>query len=320
MSPSGRNQREKSVRNPDRVRDPASVGDVQAKLMLALLCLIWGVTWPLMKIALNDIPPLSMRSTAAGIGAVTLLGICLVKHRSLRIRRAVDWLHVVIASLFNLVGFSLFSAFAQIATATERVAILTYAMPIWAVLLAWAVLGEHPTRMQRVAIWLCVIGLAILIRPLAASGLPPSVLFALATGLSWAIGTVYLKWAQIDADPVGVASWQLTFAFFIIAGCLFIFEGRPHLEHAHAGALFAVAFTGIAGNGIAYGLWFDIVRRLSAVTASLGVLSVPVIGIVTSAVILGERPTSADIVGFALIFAASACVILGRPAPATVTA
>jgi drug/metabolite transporter (DMT)-like permease len=320
MSLPGRKRRENSVRNPDRVRDPTGVGDIQAKLMLVLLCFIWGVTWPLMKIALNDIPPLSMRSTAAGIGAVTLLGICLVKHRSLRIRRTKDWLHIVIASLFNLVGFSLFSAFAQIATATERVAILTYAMPIWAVLLAWAILGEHPTRMQRVAIALCVVGLAILIRPLATTGIPLSVVFALATGLSWAIGTVYLKWARIDADPVGVASWQLTFAFFIIAGSLFIFEGRPHLEHAHPRALFAVAFTGIAGNGIAYGLWFDIVRRLSAVTASLGVLSVPVIGIIASVIILGERPTASDILGFALIFAASACVMLARPAPKAVTA
>jgi drug/metabolite transporter (DMT)-like permease len=304
------------VRNPDPVPKPAAVGDIQAKLMLALLCLIWGVTWPLMKIALNEIPPLSMRSTAAGIGSVTLLAICLVRHRSLRIRSAKDWLHVAIASLFNLVGFSLFSAFAQIATATERVAILTYAMPIWVVVLAWAILGEYPTRMQRVAIGLCIVGLAILIRPLAMSGIPPSVVYALATGVSWAIGTVYLKWARIDADPVGVALWQLTFAFLVIAACVFIFEGRPHLEHAHAAALFAVAFTGVAGNGIAYGLWFDIVRRLSAVTASLGVLSVPVIGIVASALILGERPTATDILGFALIFAASACVILARPAPA----
>ena len=75
----------------------------------------------------------------------------------------------------------------------------------------------------------------------------------------------------------------------------------------------------MAGNGLAYGLWFEIVLRLPAATASLGVLSVPVIGILSSIAILGEVPTAADIVGFALIFAASTCVMLGPQPPAEKT-
>jgi drug/metabolite transporter (DMT)-like permease len=61
-------------------------------------------------------------------------------------------------------------------------------------------------------------------------------------------------------------------------------------------------------------LWFAIVRRLPAMTASLGVLGSPAIGVVASILILGERPTATDLVGFALIFAASACVLFARPA------
>jgi threonine/homoserine efflux transporter RhtA len=45
-------------------------------------------------------------------------------------------------------------------------------------------------------------------------------------------------------------------------------------------------------------------------TASLGVLSAPVIGVVATAVLLGEIPTVPDIVGYVLIFAASVCVLL----------
>jgi drug/metabolite transporter (DMT)-like permease len=76
-------------------------------------------------------------------------------------------------------------------------------------------------------------------------------------------------------------------------------------------------FTGIAGNGIAYGLWFSIIGRLTATTASLGVLGSPVVGVIASVLILGEHPTAADMIGFALIFAASACVLLtpGSPTP-----
>ena len=152
------------------MRAAKGAGDVQARLMLVALCLIWGFTWPVMKIALNEIPPLSMRTATAGIGAFTLLLICLVGRRSLRVPSVKAWAHVVVASILNVVGFSLFSAFAQIAAATSRVAILTYTMPIWTLVLAWLVLRERPSRVQAIAIALCVVGLAILIRPLATTG------------------------------------------------------------------------------------------------------------------------------------------------------
>jgi drug/metabolite transporter (DMT)-like permease len=296
---------------------PAAVADLEARLFLVLLCLSWGFTWPAMKIALNGLAPLGMRTITACLGALTLFLVCLAKRRSFRIPDARAWGHVVVASLLNVVGFSLFSAFALMAAATSRVAILTYTLPIWTVLLAWLVLNERPNRFQAIAIVLCACGLAILIYPLAAAGIPLGALFAVGSALSWAAGTVYLKWARIGADPMGVASWQLTIAFFVIAGCMFAFDGRLDLRHAHASALIGVAFAGIVGNGIAYGLWFAVVERVSAATASLGILGIPVIGVLASVVILGDRPTVTDMIGFALIFAASVCVLVTPQAPAT---
>jgi drug/metabolite transporter (DMT)-like permease len=81
-----------------------------------------------------------------------------------------------------------------------------------------------------------------------------------------------------------------------------------------------VVFSGIIGSGVAYFMWFEIVRRLPAMTASLGVLSVPVVGVVSSVLLLGEQPTVPDIIGFVLIFAAAACVLLAPNAPTTQTA
>ena len=286
------------------------VGDIQARLMLVVLCLIWGLTWPMMKIALNEIPPLSMRTLTAGVGALALLLICLVGRRSLRIPTARAWAHVVVASILNVVGFSLFSAFAQIAAATSRVTILTYTMPIWTLVLAWAILRERPSPMQTVAIALCAIGLAVLIRPLAATGIPFGLLLAVGSGASWAAGTVYLNWARIQADPVGLASWQITIAFFIIMACMLIFEGKLDLGAAHTDALLAVGFTGVFGNAVAYAMWFAIVRRVPALTATLGIVGIPVIGVVSTILILGERLTTADAIGFAFIFAASVCAQL----------
>jgi drug/metabolite transporter (DMT)-like permease len=294
----------------------AGVGDIQARLMLVLMCLVWGITWPLMKIALEAIPPFSMRTLSCGFGAVTLFAICLVKRRSLRIPTIKTAGHLIAISFLNIVGFSLLTAFAQMAEPTSRVAILAYTMPIWTVILAWMILGERPNRMQGIAFGLCAFGLAILVYPLAVKGVLLGVVLAVASGLTWGAGTVYIKWARMDADPIGVAAWQLIIAFFTIGACLLGFEGRLNLDHADTGALLATAFTGVAGAGVAYAMWFEVVRRVSAATAALGVLGSPVVGVLASVAILGERLSATDIIGFALIFAASSCVLLTPSRPA----
>ena len=74
--------------------------------------------------------------------------------------------------------------------------------------------------------------------------------------------------------------------------------------------ILAILFVGLFGVGLAHFLWWTIVGRLPTVTASLGSLLVPVIGVSASAVLLGERLTVPDIIGFVLIFAAAACVLL----------
>jgi len=307
-----RSRPEGFVKNFDRAATTSSHVDIGARVMLAVLGLIWGITWPVMKIALNEIPPLTMRGTTAVLGAVTYYTLCVVMRRSLHIPSLRVWGHVLVASLLNVVAFSLFSAFAQLAATTSRVAILAYTMPIWSVLLAWAFLGERPNRVQTTALLLCATGLAILIYPLTANGVPRGIVFALAVGVCWAGGTVYLKWAQIEADQMGVGSWQMTFAAVILVAAMLLFDGPPHFRSAHLDPLLATAWTGIASNGIAYALWFTIIRRLPAVTASLGVLTSPVVGVIGSFLILGEVPTIADMIGFALIFVASACVLLTR--------
>ena len=63
-------------------------------------------------------------------------------------------------------------------------------------------------------------------------------------------------------------------------------------------------------SALAFLLWFEIVRRLPATSASLGVLSVPVVGVVASMLVLGERPSINDTIGFMLILSAAACVLL----------
>jgi len=294
---------------------PGASADATARLMLVVLCLGWGMSWPMMRIALDEVPPFSMRVATMVLGAVTLALLAVLRRRGLALHSRVAAAHVVVAGLFNIVSFSILTPFAQLYAATSRVSILVYSMPIWATLMARAVLGERITGARAIAFGLCVAGLAVLIWPLAVTGIPGGIWLALGAAVGWAAGTIYLKWAQIREEPMAVTFWQLIVGFVVIAVCQPLAEGPLHLWPIRATTFGALLFAGFIGSGIAYFLWFEVVRRLSAMTASLGVLASPAVGVVSSVIMLGERPTPSDMVGFALILAASACVLLAPGAP-----
>jgi drug/metabolite transporter (DMT)-like permease len=183
-------------------------------------------------------------------------------------------------------------------------------MPIWTSVAARFTLGERFTPLRIVGLVLCAVGLAVLVYPLAQSGVPIAILLAIGAAVSWTIGTVYLKWAQVVGDPIVNSGWQLAAGCLTAAAILPVVETGVPAWPLQPSTIAAVLFCGMIGAGIAYLLWYEIVGRLPATTAGLGSLSVPAVGVISSAIVLGERPTLPDIVGFALIFAASSCVLL----------
>jgi drug/metabolite transporter (DMT)-like permease len=293
----------------------AASPDNTARLMLVVLSLGWGTTWPVMRIALDEVPPFSMRVATMLVGALTLAALTLAGRRTFALRGKRAAVHVLIAGLFNVMSFTVLTPFAQLHAATSRVSILVYSMPIWATLMARVFLHERITGMRAVAFALCVAGLVVLMAPVAATGVPLGLLLALGAALGWAAGTIYLKWADLHEDPMAVTFWQVIVGLVVIVICQRLVEGSLHLWPIRTTTLVALVFAGAVGSGIAYFLWFEIVRRLSAMTASLGVLSVPAVGVVSSVILLGERPTVPDIAGFALILSASACVLLAPGTP-----
>jgi drug/metabolite transporter (DMT)-like permease len=287
----------------------------RARLLLVALCFGWGTTWVTMRMALDDIPPFSMRVGSLSLGALLLIALARLQGRTLAVPRGRTWLHICVASLFNIVAFSVFTPFAQLAAETSRVTIMVYTMPIWAALLALPILGERLTPTRVVALGLCIAGMAILIAPLAGHGVPVGILLALGAAVGWAAGTVYLKWARLDGEPLAITVWQLLFALTVILVCLPVFEGSLQL-HSGAWSLFGLIYSGLVGSGLCYFLWFTIVRTLPASTAALGILASPVIGVIAAMIVLGEQPTLFDAIGFALMLSASAIVVL-RPDGAT---
>src|SRR6185295_9678571 len=131
--------------------------------------------------------------------------------RSLAIPRGRDWLHILVAALFLSVSFGVAGTFAQLMANTSRVIIVTYSMPVWGSLLAYAVLGERINARAAAGLALCVAGLAVLVYPVLETSLrePLGLLLAFACGFGWAAGTVYMKWARIKGDLLAVSYWQI---------------------------------------------------------------------------------------------------------------
>lgn len=280
-----------------------------AKILVVLLAFAWGFNWIAAAVALREVSPWALRLAGSGIGLVTLFAAALVTGHSLKVQRGA-YVHVMVAGFFNVAAFQVLSGFAQLSGATSRTIIITYSMPIWTTMMSYAVLGERLTPVRIVAFLLCLTGLGILIWPLLAHGFPPFIFYSLGCALGWTIATVYMKWVDAKVPPLASAAWQLLFGVVFIAAGTVAFEGYPHLWPIQQPTIFAVLFVGVFGVGLAHFLWWAIVERLPAITASLGSLLTPVIGVTASALVLGEHLTLPDIVGFVLIFAAAACVLL----------
>jgi drug/metabolite transporter (DMT)-like permease len=212
--------------------------------MLVALSFAWGLTWPAMRIALDEIPPFSMRVVTLGLGGGALMLYAKLQGRALATGNGKNRVHLVVSSDLNVLSFSLLSVIAMMFAATGRVAMLAYTMPIWAALFAWGLLGERLLRIHIIALALCLAGMTILIWPLAQTTSLIGLLIAMGIAVSWAAGTVYVKYVRMSGDPVANAAWQVVIAFGIVVVLLPVFEGELHLAQAHlkrssAAAIFA---------------------------------------------------------------------------------
>ena len=300
---------------------PGQSDNTTAILLLIALSFCWGLSWTAMRVALDEVSPWSLRLIGYSIGAATLFALLKAQGRRLAIPFGKDWLHIFIAALFLAVAFGVAGTFAQLMANTSRVIIVNYSMPVWGSMMAYFVLGERINLPSAIGLVLCVAGLAVLVYPVAETSMrePTGLLLALCCALGWGGGTVYMKWARIKGDLLAITFWQVMVGAVTFAVFYLTFEGLPTYHPLQWRTWAGLLFNGMLGTGIAYFIWFNIIGRLSTATASLGSLINPVVGVIGAMIVLGDRPTVPDMIGFALIFAAAACVLIPQratpPAP-----
>lgn len=268
-----------------------------------LLALLWGFNWPAVKIVLGEVPVFVLRSIGLTSAGLLLLGVALLMGRRLLVPSA-SWPALALAGSLNIAAFNILSAFAQLNTTTSRAAILTYTMPIWSTLLAVLVLREPVGRDKLLALAAGAIGVALLASPVLESGRFLGVILPLLSAFAWALGIVVQKKWPIEGDPLATTAYQLLIGAVIAILCLFA-TGQSLPGTLSAPVLGAFAFHIIGATSTAYLLWFTILDRNSVSTSALLSFAVPVVGVLSAMLLVGDRPSLADIAGFAAILFAA---------------
>lgn len=268
--------------------------------------LFWGLNWPIVKVLLDGTGPWTMRALGLNLGFLVLAVTALASGQSMAVPRAY-WGRLAIAGFLNVACFNTFAVFAQLSMPASRAVILTYTMPLWSVVFARLMLGEKIDGLRAVALALGAAGISILTRPfwpaLMAGHLPVALVYVMGAAITWAAGTVYLKRAQIPGAPMALTAWQILLGAMTSYVGLALFE-TPRLELHRPEIALAFAYHVLFPQAAAYALWFGLMARVSASTAALGTLLVPVFGVTGAVVMLGERPPLLDLLGFAIILAA----------------
>lgn len=285
-----------------------------ALALLATLTFCWGVNWPIMKIALADIEPWTFRAVCIAVGGAALMGIAGAGGQSLRV--PLDRLPALAAAaLLNIVGWHVLSAFGLSMIDAGRAVIVAFTMPLWTTVLSALLLKERVTRTRAAGLALGLLGLAVLAWP--ALSMAGELLLGLAlmqgAALSWALGTVVQKAVRWRMPVLPLIAWQLVLGTVPVAIGALVF-GRPSsLLTIDWDSGLALVFTLTASMTLGQYAWFKSVSLLPANLAAIGTLAIPVVGVLASALILGERLGSAELTAMALVVGGLALVLMRLP-------
>ncbi|MBA2777534.1 DMT family transporter [Billgrantia kenyensis] len=288
-------------------------------LLILAIGLFWGGNWPAVRFSLMQIPPFSLRAIGFTVGAVVLLGWAWLKGWPLRIAPG-ERLWLSVTGLFTILGFNLGTAFGQLHMPTSQAAIVAFTMPCWALLLAVGVLGERVAARQWLGLALGQGGLLVLLGPAAWQGGFEGLtgpLFVLAAALSWALGTVLIKrrggW---QGHPVVITGWQFALSAVPMVVLALSFESTPSPGAWQAATWLGLGYHLIFAICLAQMLWFRNVNRLSIGQSTISTLLIPVVGVASALILLGEPLTANLLLALALILA-SVAIVLTRREPAS---
>ena len=280
-------------------------------VLLAAVTLFWGANWPGMKLVLGEMGPWWFRTICLAFGGAALLSISAGSGNTLRVARD-DLAPLLLCAFFNMVGWHLFSAYGLTMVPAGRASIIAFTMPVWAALAAIPVLGERLTLPVVIGLALGMAGLGVLIgHDIAVLGSAPvGAMMMLGAAISWGIGTVLFKRFDWRTPVATIIGWQLLIAAVPVGVGAFVLESAPNLLELSGPAIIALVYVLAFPMVFCQWAYFKIVRMFPAVYAAVGVLAVPMVGVVSSLIVLGEPVGWREIAALVLVSSAIFTVLI----------
>ena len=291
---------------------------------IAILTLVWGCNWPVLKMGVSELAPLTFRALTLPFAAVGMMLVARFAGDSIRLPRP-WWGRVAIMALFNIGFWNACVLYGVRQIPAGRSAIIAYTMPIWATLIGSFVLREPLSRRKLLGLLLGTAGLALLLweEIHVIREAPFGALMLLAAAVTWAIGTVLLRKWQPPVAQNTLSGWMM------LAGWLPLVLAAPFLDHQPLATTlaslsprgwFAIFYNIFLAGTIAHWAWFTLARTLPVAVSSLSSLPVPVVGVLSGMIVLQERPGSQEWIALGLVVAALFVVLFQPGARGPVTA
>jgi drug/metabolite transporter (DMT)-like permease len=276
-----------------------------AYVALIALTMIWGFNWIVMKQALVHADPLVFNVERTWVAVAVLFGALVFRRGRLLPE---DWVAAVVTGFFQTTINFLSTTMALAGGGAGRTSVLVFTMPFWTLVIAWPVLHERVRGLQWVAIGAAFAGLVLVVDPWSWQDAFAPRLWAVLSGFGWAAGTVATKYFQKrrQLDMLNFTAWQMLLGVLPLTLLALGLDFPPTRWTLAQAAL--TAYVGAVSTAFGFLLWIAILRFLPAGTASLNMFAIPVIALVSSAIVFGERLSAGEWAGIALIGAALALV------------
>jgi drug/metabolite transporter (DMT)-like permease len=279
-------------------------------LLLALAC-CWSSTYPLTKIALPSIPPITFISARSLIAAVFLLAI--LRIRGIRMPTDLQaWKMFAFQQIINSTIPFLMITWAQLYVPASSTVVLASTTPIFAFVITWAITRHEPATLLKLAgAILGLAGTAVIIGLDAMRGLGTEIVAEIAILLatvSFACATIF-GLRLTDYHPTVIAAGSLVFGGVVLLPAAAIVD-HPWTLHPTAQALIATVAMGIFSSALGLMLFYMCLTRLGTLaTNAQGYLRIP-IGVGLSVVLLGETVPSNLALGLLLVMAGVAAMTI----------
>ncbi|MGY2743768.1 O-acetylserine/cysteine efflux transporter [Arthrobacter sp. UYCu723] len=277
-----------------------------------LVAVLWGVNFVAIDLGLHpngtEMPPLlfvAMRFTLVVIPCIFFIR-----------KPDVSWKAIVGVGLFMGAGqFGLLYLAMALGMPAGLASLVLQAQVLLTVLLAAGLLGERPSRRQFAGVVLGVAGLAVVAvgRSLVAPALP--LMIVLAAALSWAAGNIVARKAKA-ASGLGLVVWSGAVVPLPLLGLSLLLDGPAAVSGAlmdvQPVTLLSALYTAVFGSLVGYGIWNRLLSLYPSSAVVPFTLLVPVVGMTTAWLVLGEVPSPAEVAGGLLLLGGVATAVL-RP-------